>query len=310
MRLCGIDIGLGEKKAVRLDIPGGGHMEATLIRGARGGKTLAVTAGVHGCEYVGIEALRRLGNALHPEALCGQVILIPLVNPEGFYACAKQIVPSDGINLNRAFPGTREGSESARRAWAVEQLVYPDADLLADLHGGDIHENVTPFTFFPAHAAPDVVERSRAAAGALSLPFRVCSSGQNGLYSWAAQRGVPALLLERGGRGVWTEEEVAACCQNVYELLAHLGILERRFEPVAQREIARTEYVEAEESGFWYPAVRAGQFVQAGTVLGELRAYDGGLLRRYEALFDGVILYYTLTLGARAMDPLVAYGQI
>ncbi|HML46742.1 MAG TPA: succinylglutamate desuccinylase/aspartoacylase family protein [Clostridia bacterium] len=310
MKLCGIDINPGEKKEVRLNVPGGGHMDATLIRGAHGGKTLAVTAGVHGCEYVGIEALRRLSRSLNPEELRGQVILIPLVNPEGFYACAKQVVPSDGVNLNRAFPGAREGLESARRAFAIEQFVYPYTDLLADLHGGDIHEQVTPFAFFPAHAAADVVDRSRAAAGALSLPFRVRSSGKNGLYSWAAQRGIPALLLERGCRGVWAEEDVRACCDNIHELLVHLDILERHFEPVVQREIARVEYVEAEERGFWYPAVREGQFVQTGAELGELRAYDGGLLRRYEALFDGVVLYYTVTLGAQAADPLVSYGQV
>ena len=55
----------------------------------------------HGCEYVGIEALNRLKKELDPAGLSGRVILLPLVNPEGFYMGAKQTIPADGQNLNR-----------------------------------------------------------------------------------------------------------------------------------------------------------------------------------------------------------------
>lgn len=76
----------------------------TVICGCRPGKTLVVTAGVHGCEYVGIETLNQLKKELNPAALSGRVILLPLVNPEGFYHGSKQTIPADGQNLNRMFP--------------------------------------------------------------------------------------------------------------------------------------------------------------------------------------------------------------
>ena len=66
------------------------------------------------------------------------VILLPLTNPTAFYAGAKQVVPEDGINLNRAFPGNAKGSLSARLAAALENALYPVADFLADLHGGGL----------------------------------------------------------------------------------------------------------------------------------------------------------------------------
>ena len=97
------------------------------------------------------------------------------------------------------------GSRSAKLAAAVETYLYPDADFLVDLHSGDIHEMVVPFAFFPVAAGETVEKKAAAAARAMSLSWRVASTAKNGLYSWAAQKGIPALLLERGGLGRWTE---------------------------------------------------------------------------------------------------------
>lgn len=310
MRLCGFDISRGEKRDVAIPVFGGEHLDATLFCGAQPGKTLVMTAGVHGCEYNGIEALRILRHELNPAQLCGQVVLVPLVNASGFYKGTKQLVPEDGVNLNRAFPGDADGSYSARLAATTEQLLYPDADLLIDLHGGDVNEMAMAFAYFPADAEPTVSARARAAAAALSLPYRVASSAKNGLYSWAAQQGIPALLLERGGRGGWSTDEVNAYRRNVYELLNHLDILSGAFPVPAQKEIEQAVYIEAGHQGFWYPAVREGQAVPKGAVLGVLRDYDGAQIRVYYADYDGVTLYYTVALGVQAGDPLIAYGKL
>ena len=53
-------------------------------------------------------------------------------------------------NLNRAFPGNSAGPLSARLAFALEAALYPEADLLADLHSGDCSETLHPLVFFPA----------------------------------------------------------------------------------------------------------------------------------------------------------------
>ena len=59
---------------------------------------------------------------LDPARLSGNVILLPLANPSAFYAGAKQVVPEDGVNLNRAFPGNSAGPLSARLAFAWRRL--------------------------------------------------------------------------------------------------------------------------------------------------------------------------------------------
>ena len=116
MTLCGFEIAPGEKRQVKLPVPGGAPLEAWLLCGAHSGKTLVVTAGVHGCEYVGILALQKLVETLDCATLYGQVILLPLVNSKGFFAGVKQLNPADDRNLNREFPGKADGSETQRMA--------------------------------------------------------------------------------------------------------------------------------------------------------------------------------------------------
>ena len=136
MRLSDLKAGSNTKQTLLLPVASHYPIEMTVICGSCPGKTLVVTAGVHGCEYVGIETLNRLKKELDPIDLSGRIILLPLVNPEGFYMGSKQIIPADGQNLNRTFPGDPEGTFSSRLAKLLEETLYPEADFLIDLHGG------------------------------------------------------------------------------------------------------------------------------------------------------------------------------
>lgn len=311
MRLSDLKAGNKTKQTLLLPIASPYPIEMTVICGFRPGKTLIVTAGIHGCEYVGIEALRALTQELEPSMLSGRVILLPLINPEGFYHGAKQIIPTDNQNLNRMFPGNQEGSFSSQLAKILEETLYPEADFLMDLHGGDINEALTPLIFFPTAVPKSLSDASAMAAASLSIPYRVASTSKNGLYSWAAQCQIPALLVERGNRGLWSEEEVTACKNNVYELMQHLGICSNnRSTSSKQVEIQQSIYEEASSNGFWYPAVSTpGQHLKKGELLGILKDFHGNEISRFTAPFDGVVLYYTLSLGVKEGDPLIAYGK-
>ena len=56
-------------------------------------------------------------------------------------------------------------------------------------------------------------------------------------------------------------------------------------------------YLEAPGNGFWYPAIREGSCLKKGDLLGEIRR------------LDGMVFYYTLSLGVSEGEPLVAYGE-
>lgn len=309
MIFCGETILPGERKRVELPVPDARPLECICLCGAKPGRTLVVTAGVHGCEYVGVQALRTLARELDPAAMTGNVILLPLANPYGFYAGAKRVIPEDGVNLNGAFPGDRNGSLGRRLAFALEDTLYSAADFLADVHSGDCNESLHPLVFFPTSGEERINMEAMAAAKTLSVDYRVRSAARNGLYSWAVQRGVPALFIERGGQGRWSQPEVDACKADVLALMGHLGILSGERENQKQQEVVEADYVEADADGFWYLLVEENQVVCMGETLGQLESLTGELLQEVRAKFDGIVLYHTVALGVHKGEALIAYGH-
>ena len=93
-------------------------------------------------------------------------------------------------------------------ASVLEAALYPQADFLLDLHGGGIYETLEPLALFPVDAGERVKSVARQAGQALSLTLLVKSFARDGLYSCAAQQGIPGLLVERGGGGTWSRAEV------------------------------------------------------------------------------------------------------
>lgn len=310
MIFCGETISPGERKWVQLPVPNAQPLECICLCGKNPGRTLVVTAGVHGCEYVGVQALRILSQELVPDAMTGNIILLPLANPYGFYAGAKRVIPEDGVNLNGAFPGDKNGSLGQRLAFALEDALYPVADFLVDLHSGDCNESLHPLVFFPTVGEKAVNAAAQEAAKVLSVDYRVRSTARNGLYSWAVQRGVPALLVERGGLGRWSQPEVDACKADILALTGHLGILPGCGENRKQQEIVEADYVGSDADGFWYPLAEENQVVCMGQVLGYMESFTGKLLQQVRAKFDGVVLYRTVALGVHRGEALIAYGHI
>ena len=185
MKIYETKVEAGTKQWLKIPVDEECSLKAAAFCGSRPGKRLIVTAGVHGCEYIGILAVSRLIQELDPRQMKGEVVFLPIANEGGFYKEIKQLVPEDGVNLNRAFPGTEMGSRSAKIAAAVETYLYPGADFLVDLHSGDIHEMVVPFAFFPV-AAGETVEKKGGCSGKSDV--FVVESGING-EKWSVQLG-------------------------------------------------------------------------------------------------------------------------
>ena len=274
-------------------------------------KNALITAGIHSAEYPGIQAAIELAAELDQDVVAGRLTIVHLANASGFSERLSEIVAEDGKNLNRVFPGDASGSKAERLAHCITTLQLR-SDFYVDMHGGDLHEAMHPFVFIPGMADAQVTDYAREAAGYLDVDVRVLSKATTGAYNSAAIRGVPSLLIERGGLGVWTRAEVDAYKRDIYSLLHFLGMLPGKAEkgPAAQRELQRVVYLEAKVRGLWFPAddTRPGKSLRAGQFLGEIRDVQGTVVRRYEAEFDSMVLYMTVSLAVKEGTPLVAYG--
>ena len=197
----GVHAASGKTVRTRLPVPGvdeAYHPYVTLVGGREPGPVVSVISGVHGAEISSIEATRRLAQTLGPRLLRGTVIVQPVTNLASFFARSLYVNPVDQKNLNRVFPGSPDGTASERLAYAVvEQLVKP-ADVVFDLHGGDIVEALDPFMMAetPPGQPPNTVAMHL--ADLFGLDQVVTDHVGGSLAAVATELGKAALLAESG----------------------------------------------------------------------------------------------------------------
>ena len=288
-------------------------LPGTIICGKLPGKTMLITGGVHSGEYVGIQACVELGAEFQPEKTVGTIVILKVLNRPAFENRAGSLGLSDGKNLNRVFPGNPNGTEMERLAWAITKEVYPKVDYYIDLHSGDDFEALTPYVYYAGKAAQEVTEVSRKMAEQVDVPYMVRSMvSSGGAYNYAASKGIASILLERGGMGAWTSEEVNSDKRDVRNILSSLGMyqIRRDVRNYVPMEVTDVCYQAASEDGLWYPAAKPGDMVAEGALLGTIRDYNGKLRETCRAEYTGVVLYQTGSLQVTEGGPVVAYGRI
>ena len=280
-----------------------------LINGTADGPTLAVTAGVHPAEYASIAGALQVGQTLSPDGLRGRVIVVPVMNLPAFTARSIYVCPLDGKNLNRVFPGNAAGSASEQIAAWVFEYVIRRSDYYVDLHGGDLIEALVPFTIFYRSGDAGVDERSLALAKAFGIELLVCSETPGSTFSSASRAGIPAILAEAGGQGIWTKEDVARHTEGVERVLRHLGMRPGGApSAVATTVLEQFAWLRSDHDGFWYPSVTVGDSVAKGQDLGRVRDWEGRELQRASSPVAGQVLFIVSSLAINRGDPLLAVG--
>src|SRR5438309_3975685 len=103
------------------------HYDATIpittFHGTKPGPVLALVAGNHGYEYPPILALQMLRGRVNPKKLAGAVIMVHVANMPSFLGRTVYFSPVDQKNLNRVYPGKKDGTVSDRIAFAITNEV-------------------------------------------------------------------------------------------------------------------------------------------------------------------------------------------
>ncbi|MEY8354480.1 M14 family metallopeptidase [Lachnospiraceae bacterium 54-53] len=282
------------------------------VSGEGEGPVVLISAGIHGAEYIGIRTALELSGELLPSEVNGTVIFLPVANPQAAHSFTRLVVPEDGKNLNRMFPGKKDGTLSEKIAYTIEHELQNQSDYYIDLHAGDTHEKVMPFVYFPGVAREEVSEKAKKMAEATGMSVRVKSTATTGSYNYAAIQGVPSILMERGGNGSFEEEELLEYKEEVRRVLGHLGVLKDSSGPageVSQHEVEKASYVDSAAEGFWYPRKKAGDRFRKGELLGVVEDVWGNLLQACHGEYDGIVLYQTVIMGVSQGDSLIAYGN-
>ena len=93
---------------------------------------------MHGSEFAGIEAAIRLFNEIDPARLRGTLMVGMIYNFPAFYHNMGFVVPQDGKNSGRAFPGSLDGTFSEVMAYYFTEHFLSKANYYVELHGGKV----------------------------------------------------------------------------------------------------------------------------------------------------------------------------
>jgi len=291
-----------------LDIP------VVELTGEGDGPRLTVLAGVHGCEYAPMAAVRRWTTALAEQELRGSVRAVPVLNLPAFRARTPFLVPDDGKNLNRCFPGDPDGTVADRLAHAAFTQLIEGSDALIDVHAGDMVEALEPFALYDAGPAE---ARALEMATAYGLGYVIRQEPGPGravggtTSTAAAEIGIPAIIAEAGGCGLVEAAAVEAHVRGLNRVLAVLGMTDGAVAAPAAAPVrlGRFLWVRSVSEGWWEPSVRPGEQVAKGQVLGTVSSLDGAqVLQSVTAPAPGVPMFITSSPAVAADGLLLGLG--
>ncbi len=287
------------------------------LTGAQDGPRLTVIAGVHGCEYASMAAVREWSASLAGRDLRGSVRAVPVLNLPAFRARSPFVVPQDGKNLNRCFPGDPAGTLADRLAHATFTQLIADSDALVDAHCGDLPEALEPFSLYEAGPSED---RALALAVAYGLgyvirqepgPDRAVAGTTSAA---AAEVGIPAITAEAGGCGLIEQAAVNLHVRGLDRVLASLGMVDAtagRADEQVKPPVRLTRFIwlRSAAAGWWQPAVQPGEQVPEGQLLGTVSSIDGAeALQSITAPAAGVPMFITNSPAVEADGLLLGLG--
>lgn len=237
-------------------------------RSKKPGPVILITAGIHGDEINGVEIVRQIISKNINKPVKGTIICIPVVNVFGFLNLAREF--PDGRDLNRVFPGTKNGSLASRFAFQFAKKILPVADFCLDFHtGGSSRFNAAQVRVYKGD------ETSIKYARIFNAPFTMYSKTIAKSYRETCYRAGKKVLLFEGGKSMDSNKEIAKHgVDGTMRILSHLGMLKPRFIcPEALMPsiiVENSTWMRAKYSGLLHIKIECGKHIEKGEYLGTI----------------------------------------
>lgn len=274
-------------------------MPVAVIHGAMPGKVVAFIAGSHGTEYASIVALTRLITRVDPAKLSGTLIVMPLLNLASFEQMTPHINPVDRKGMNSNYPGNPAGTQSERALDLVARNVVVPSDVIVDLHGGDLDEDLRPYSYWTrtGDAALDAASHDLVLAFGLDHVIlrdvdAANPAGARSLGGNALARGKLSIVAEAGRSGLVLDNDVNALINGCLNVLGSLRMIDRAVKPVSNPTyITAGTRIAADKAGMFYATVARDTRVQKDQVVGYTTDYLGRKTGDVKAPVTGLVSF-------------------
>ena len=249
------------------------------------GPVVLLMAGMHGDEINGMEIIRRIIRKGYNKPAIGTIICIPVFNIFGFLNVMR-VLP-DGRDLNRCFPGAKNGSLASQFAYHFMKEIAPNVDYVIDFHTGSASRNNAA----QIRCVFKDVE-SLELARIFNPPFIIHSPYiPKSIRESMHKKGKKILLFEGGKSNSIEEDIVKEGIDGIKRFLTNLKMRTVK-ENLGAREpvfIKDHKWLRAPNSGLFQPSVKNGDHVEIGTILGIVTDPFGLIEKKVKSTISGFV---------------------
>jgi len=312
----------GQKAYGVLKVPAGSDagydIPVVVIHGARPGPVLAVASGAHGTEYASIIAVEMLIDSVKPDDVAGTLILLPLINVPSFERITPHVNPVDNKSMNRFYPGNATGSQTERASYVIMKEVVERCDHLIDLHGGDLDENLRPYSYWTVTGNQKQDDFSKAMVLAFGLDHIIISADRpkdpnaaRFLENAASTRGKPSFTAEAGRSGPVDIADAARLSAGVRNVMAHLRMGGTAAAPVRNPVwVEKIVTLAADRDGMFHAMVDRDAHVARGAKIGVVTDYVNRPLQEITATDEGIVMFVRAVPSLKKGDTIVNIGVV
>jgi predicted deacylase len=251
-----------------------------VVRVGSGDPELWVLACIHGDEVQGIACIEDAIDQIPISQ--GSLVCVPVAHRAALVAGTR--LGPDGLDLNRAFPGIPDGQPTEQLAHALWNELRHTAAAVLTIHSWGRAGRTVPYAEFELGDA-----LSESLAMRLGVPFVEPFGWHAGLLPHVASIiGIPAVELELGGLGTYSDADTALGVQSIGAALDWLRRPDQARSPVGvgSRIVQRHE-LRSPASGHVRQACSLGAEIGAGTEVATIRSHGGEKLASVTAPVDG-----------------------
>jgi hypothetical protein len=281
-----------------------------VVNGAHEGPKLCVLGGVHPLEYAGIEGVLKVANEVEPKDVKGTLMLLPLVNTDGFHARAAFNNPIDYVNQNRVYPGDPKGTLSRRVAHIVFNEFVSKSGYLIDSHGGDLTEDINRYVIIANTNDEKLKKTMIEMASCYDSHFIQTTNIVGSSKEAMTKYGIPCITPETGTPFPVKVDDVNWHRNGIINVMKLLGMINGKPELKRQPLDPEIHKVVAEHGGLWIQMIDAGARVKKGDLLGEVVSLIGETLERLKAPCGGVICASRTSVTVNQGDVLVQIAEV
>ncbi|MBB4228861.1 M14 family metallopeptidase [Rhizobium mongolense] len=203
------------------------YVSVTVAKGAKPGKRVVMTSGVHGDEMSSIHTVQTVMNQLDPVQMSGTVMTVTDISRPAIEGMQRRWPNfgrgNDLIDMNREWPGNENGATAPSRHAGLlfNRLLRPNADAAIDFHTGTSGFDVTAFNI----GGMDIPE-VKAMVELYPVGQIFDSHVYPGvLHNAFVDAGIPSFCPEIGAARVLDLEMISLFVEGTMNVLKHHGII-------------------------------------------------------------------------------------